>query len=162
MLAHAFARYTAGPVEIVIDSNDPAVSAVAENALRLFSTPWTRCTRSIFVRLVRERSELVCSGTYLTCARASIDREGTAFRATAISGITGTGETSGNRDRWRISIPPELRFGEAESGDIEDLLLLALTVAWRAASWEPVHAAAVAKGDRCILLCAPSGGGKST
>jgi len=162
MLAPAPARYTAGPLEIVIDSDDSAVLAIAANALRLFSTPWIKCTRTVFVRFVRESSAAHCSGTYLMCGRSAIDSNGSTFSARAISGIAATGETGGLRDDWRISVPPQLRFGEAESGDIEDVLLLALTVAWRACGWEPVHAAAAAKGDGCILLCAPSGGGKST
>src|SRR5438270_6428311 len=162
MLAPAPARYTAGPLEIVIDCDDSAVLAIAANALRLFSTPWNKCTRTVFMSLVRETGTTRCTGNYLTCARSVIDRSGTTFTACALSGIAATGETAGVRDEWRISVPPELRFTEAESGDIEDILLLALTIACRASGWEPLHAAAAAKGDRCILLCAPSGGGKSS
>lgn len=162
MLAPAPARFTAGPLEVVLECHDRALLAIASNALRLFSTPWSTVSRRIVVQLVRESRERDCSGTYLTCARSRIDRRACAFTVSAISGITAAGDISGLRDDWRISIPPQLHFGEAESGDIEDILLLALTVAWREAGWEPVHAAAAAKDGRCVLLCAASGGGKST
>lgn len=65
-------------------------------------------------------------------------------------------------DDWRLSFPP-LRFDEPEIGDVEDILSLILTENWRFAGWLPIHAGCVvAPNGAAALLCAASGGGKST
>ena len=46
--------------------------------------------------------------------------------------------------------------------DIESLLSLVLTEGWRAEGWIPLHAAAVVRFDTCALICAESGGGKTS
>jgi hypothetical protein len=64
-------------------------------------------------------------------------------------------------DRWDIDVPAGL-IATANLEDVEELIILALTTGWRSAGWVPVHAAAVTDGSRCAVICAPSGGGKST
>ncbi len=59
-------------------------------------------------------------------------------------------------------MPRTTHSGEAVPEDIEDLVGLALTTAWRGLGLVPVHAGAVVHNGACALLCAPSGGGKTT
>jgi hypothetical protein len=40
--------------------------------------------------------------------------------------------------------------------------MLVLTTGWRAAGWVPIHAGAVSRDETCALVCATSGGGKTT
>jgi hypothetical protein len=46
--------------------------------------------------------------------------------------------------------------------EIEDLLSLVLTTGWRRAGWVPIHAAALSNSQRGAIVCAASGGGKTT
>jgi hypothetical protein len=46
--------------------------------------------------------------------------------------------------------------------DMESLISLVLTEGWRSAGWVPVHAAAIIRNGICAVMCAESGGGKTS
>ncbi len=46
--------------------------------------------------------------------------------------------------------------------EMEQFVLLMLVWGWRRMRWTPMHVGSVVKGDCCALICAASGGGKST
>jgi hypothetical protein len=79
--------------------------------------------------------------------------------ATCRSGASGIYDRAARRWELRIVEPAD---AAASEDHIEDLLELALTTAWRAAGWIPLHAGAVVRGGSCALLMAPAKGGKST
>lgn len=164
MIAPLPATFGAGPLDVCVESDDDEVLRIAIAALELFSTQWKerRSTVGIAFRRrapARERAR----GTYLTCARMTVDCDDEGgFAATALSGIAAAGSMDAEGGRWTVDVPPSLEFDEAAAGDIEDLIALVLTVAWRDCGWQPVHAGAVTNGSRTLMLCAPSGGGKST
>lgn len=163
MIAPLPATFGAGPVQVRVESDDDDVLRIAANALELFSTQWKTRESTIGIAFRRRAStRLPASGTYLTCARMTVDRYEDGFAATALSGIAALGRTGAEGAGWVVDVPPSLEFDEASAGDIEDLISLFLTVAWRECGWQPVHAGAVTKGSRTLMLCAPSGGGKST
>jgi hypothetical protein len=66
-----------------------------------------------------------------------------------------------SENSWAIATPAEFDISERPE-DVEDLLSLVLTTGWRRAGWLPMHAAVVVNGSRCVFLCAPSGGGKTS
>jgi len=137
--------------------------SVARSYLDLFGPRWSGPYRSIDVQLTRARLSALAGATYLSCGRMRVDRRGSHYLAATRCGFIALGACNDGRgDRWIIAVPPQTGFGEPEIGEIEDLFSLICTLGWRAQGWIAVHAGAVAKGDRCVLLCAASGGGKST
>jgi hypothetical protein len=91
----------------------------------------------------------------------SVDANASGLSASTVSGATASGRVGGSGDQWSILVPR----GETPSttlSDVEDLIGLALTTGWRRSGWVPIHAAGVVKNGRCVVLCATSGGGKTT
>jgi hypothetical protein len=91
----------------------------------------------------------------------TVDTTGDGLRATTCGGAAAIGCLSGQRERWWVEVPAGAA-GTDRLDEVEDIVGLVLTSGWRRAGWVPVHAAAVARDGTCALLCAPSGGGKST
>lgn len=151
-----------GPLEIVLSPEDERLAAVALNHLALFAPAWSARTRTVNVQLIWERSELHADGSYLRCGQMVAGRDGARYTARTTRGLAAQGHCGARADAWVVSVPHGVTFDEAEVGALEDLFSLICTVGWRQEGWIPVHAAAVAKNGACAILCAPSGGGKST
>ena len=132
------------------------------NHLALFAPAWPARTRAVNVQLIWETSQLHVDGSYLRCGQMSAEREGARYTARTSRGLVAQGRCGARSDVWVISVPSGVDFDEADVGALEDLFSLICTVGWREEGWIPVHAAAVAKNGACAILCAPSGGGKST
>lgn len=98
-------------------------------------------------------------GTYLKCARMSVDVEEDRIVATSPSGAWC--EYSESRGAWHLGVPPGCDDPWILI-DIESLLTLVLTVGWRRLGWVPLHVAGLVKEKRCAVLCAESGGGKTS
>ena len=101
--------------------------------------------------------------TYLSCARMVVGAPAeNELRATTLIGAAASGCLGADGDDWTVTAPDEA-IAEGTLEDVEDLVGLALTTGWRRAGWVPLHAAGIVD-DRgnCALVCAPSGGGKST
>jgi hypothetical protein len=151
-----------GPLEILLAAEDERLAAVALNHLDLFAPAWTVRTRAVNVQLVRENSALQADGSYLRCGQMVAGRNGAHYAARTSSGLVAQGHCGARSDVWVVSVPDDVELDEVEVGALEDLFSLICTVGWRQEGWIPVHAAAVAKNGACAILCAPSGGGKST
>ena len=106
----------------------------------------------------RHRSGDVAYGSFLSAAHMSVDRNGRRYLADTQYGLV----AAGNCNAWCIDIPPETIFGEPEIGDLEDIFSLICTAGWREEGYVALHAGAVVKNNTCAILCASSGGGKST
>jgi hypothetical protein len=91
-----------------------------------------------------------------------VDRDGNAFVASTFFGMTGRGSAGAHIDRWQLVVPQNLVLNERQINNLEDLFSLICTVGWRAEGWIALHAGAVIGPSSCALLCATSGGGKST
>lgn len=151
-----------GPVAVAVRSHDEVLRDVANGALDLCGRRWPETTRSASIELHRRNDKARSTGRFLSCARMRVDRSERTFTASTASGMVAHGTVGTVADRWLIHVPEGLAFGEPEIGDVEDLVGLACTIAWRSAGWIPLHAGAVMYGSACMILCAPSGGGKST
>jgi hypothetical protein len=155
-------RRRCGPLDVAVASRDDRLAALALQCLDLYGWHWPRTTRSARIDLVRATDSARATGRYLTCARMAVDRTDGHFLASTLSGTVAHGSIGADRDRWKIRVPPRLELKEPEKKDIEDVISLACTVAWRREGWIPLHAGAVVRDNICAILCAPSGGGKST
>lgn len=155
-------RFACGPLEVTALASDAAVEARLHQALSAYGERWPAPLRPVAIAAaVTGAPPPATTGTYLACARMLVDREGDALVATTTSGVHGIGHAGPDGDCWRIAVPPDL-MADGELHDLDDIVGLALTTGWRQAGWVPVHAAAVADGDRVALVCSASGGGKST
>ena len=108
------------------------------------------------------------SGDFIDASRMQVDRTGDGLYATTDGGAAATGRFVDATELWAISYPLQLVIEERWL-DIEDILTIVLTTGWRRAGWTPLHAGAVveasarsAQQGRGVLVCAASGGGKTT
>ena len=158
------ATFACGPLAVEVTGGPPALMDKVVEALSLFDHTWPSRPRRVvlrlesapFVRRGRRDLPLVPRGMVV---RAPADDE---LRATTLIGAAASGCLGADGDDWTITAPDEA-IAEGTLEDIEDLVGLALTTGWRRAGWVPLHAAGIVD-DRgnCALVCAPSGGGKST
>jgi hypothetical protein len=130
--------------------------------VRLYDRVWGSHERHIAIHAT------VCSGnadpvagTFLRCARIDVDVADKGLVASTIGGARARLVRTGTSERWDLEIPSSL-LAAGNLEDVEEMVILALTAGWRSAGWVPVHTAAVTDGKRCVMICAPSGGGKST
>lgn len=148
-----------GPLEIIVRGDHPEAIRVLAATLDLyrgFAEPEKRRT---VIRVRRATQTFAASGSYLTCGRMLVDLYGQDWRASTRSGISVEHQCDGT---WIVSVP-DVHFDEPTVGDMEDILSLILTEEWRAAGWDAMHAGCVVTpSGEGMLLCASSGGGKST
>ena len=155
--------YAVGPIHLVLDATDAVFERRVDEQLRIFRTAWDDATYDVqvSVRAVPAPAPQA-QGTYLTCSRMNVDTTPDGPYATTLNGASARREqTWPGGERWAIAFPA----GDVATpaiDQLEDLIGLALVSGWRAAGWVPVHGAAVTRDDTCLVLCAMSGGGKST
>lgn len=164
MTARYADRFACGPLDVEVTSeSEPLLRKIADT-LELYNVAWAEplTPASIDIQLMDEEAELG-PGKYLACARMHVDpasQPGNGeLRATFRSGAIATGNArSGN---WKLRVP---RNGDDfwTLIDLESLVSLVLTEGWRTAGWVPVHAGTVVRNGTCAVLCAESGGGKTT
>ncbi len=155
-------RYLSGPLDIVLDTDDDVLLGIANEYFSLHGRSWGNRTREVRVSLRRGTSALQSRGGFLRCARMNVDLIESVYLVRGISAICATGNIGERSDSWEITVPPDLPFTELQAVELQDVLGLTCAVAWRAEGWIGIHAAAVANDRYCALLCASSGGGKST
>ncbi len=151
-----------GPLQFRVHAEDSALGAVAESYFALYGRPWSGLTRTIDVAIRRSNARERAAGTFLSCAHMSVDRDGAEYLADTQYGFIARGSCARDGDTWTINVPETTMFGEPEIGDMEDLFSLMCTTGWREEGWVALHAGAVVKNETCAILCAGSGGGKST
>ena len=157
-------HHACGPLDVEIVSGSESLRRKITDTLDLYNVEWPGPRASI--RLEIRESESVAElgpGKYLACARMHVDpldrsTDGT-LESTFRCGAVATGNPASGR--WEIRVP---RDGDDFwiLIDLESLVSLILTEGWRSAGWVPVHAGAVVRLGTCALLCAESGGGKTS
>ena len=153
-------EYRCGPLGVRITGFDCAEFRRVRRTLDIYSARWSVCSKGYKVDLLLGAPHPgMLAGDWLKTARTHVDSVPQGLRATCLSGLHGCYDHSDSR--WTITIPP----GPADIWhltDVDDLVSLVLTTGWRELGWVPVHAGAVVRNGSCVLLCAPSGGGKTT
>lgn len=157
------ATYFCGPIRVDVEAQSSLLYEKVVETLRLYDRTWPAHDRDVEIRIaeVPERVTARAAGTFLRCDRINVDVAVSGLRATTIGGAGSHSKRTGSTERWTIDVPREL-VQSSNLEDVEELVILALTAGWRNAGWVPVHAGAVTDGERCAMICAPSGGGKST
>lgn len=151
-----------GPLRVTVRAADAAIAQVAQDYLTLFSMPWRSRTRPVNVDIVRAMPAARARGTFLSAAHMTVDAVQGGYFADTQYGFTARGDCGASSDEWFVTVPPDTVFGEPQIGDMEDVFSLICTAGWRAEGFTPIHAGAIVKDGTCAILCAPSGGGKST
>jgi hypothetical protein len=155
--------YFCGPLRVTVDAESAVLHNKVLETLMLYDRRWPAHDHSVEIR-IRSSADAVAepaAGTFLRCARITVDVAESGLHATTLCGARSRVWQTEAIDRWDIDVPAAL-IASTNLEDVEELIILALTTGWRSAGWVPVHAAAVTDGSRCAVICAPSGGGKST
>lgn len=159
--AAALDRYVCGPLDVGVAAATPTLRAKIAETLELYNVAWGAPRRAVRLDARADDVDVALgAGAYLACQRMHVDRDDAGrLVATARSGATCIGDGDGTA--WTMVVPRR----EADLWvltDVEHLLSLVLTTGWRAAGWVPLHAGTIARADRCAIVCAESGGGKTT
>lgn len=164
-MIHESARQTmfyCGPLQIVLNADDDDLSAKIAETLLLYDFTWPPPHRLIEIHATTAApSHTVVGGNFLRCSRMLVDSLSGGLVAATTSGARARGTYRGQGEHWDVEVPHSLvQAGKLE--EIEDILSLILTTGWRRAGWTPIHAAAVVSRRSCAIICAPTGGGKTT
>ena len=155
--------FAVGPVQVTLEPMLPAFERRIDEQLRIFKTSWDESPYEVRLSVQPIAAPAAdARGTYLTCSRMNVDASARGLYATTLCGASAQlDERWEDGESWSIGFPAE-QIDTPEIDQLEDLIGLALVSGWRAAGWTPVHGAAVTRDGKCLLLCAMSGGGKST
>lgn len=164
MITERAERYACGPLGVVVVSESERLHKKVADTLELYNVAWptTHAPLHLDIRISDSPASLG-PGRYLACARMNVDYgpepEYRTLVATCRSGAVAFGDASSGK--WTIHVPAPVDDPWILT-DMESLLSLALTEGWRAAGWVPVHAGTVLRNKTCAIICAESGGGKTT
>ncbi len=155
------ATFHCGPLEIEVRSPYRTVRDLLAKNLGLYDIDWQPPYRPVHVSVTSAEPVADVKGDFLRCARMSVDHTRDGLVAATESGMAARGQFTPNGENWTLAVQGEVedRF---EIGDLDDLIVLVLTTGWRRASWVPMHVAAVRSEKASFIVCATSGGGKST
>jgi hypothetical protein len=151
-----------GPLQLTLRAQDADLYGKIAETLELYDLTWPPPRRPINI-FARRSNALApqARGDFLRCARMLVDRVPEGLRASTSSGARAMARLEDAGEDWHITVPDSLvEAGKLE--EIEDVLSLVLTTGWRRGGWTPIHAASVVKDATCVLICAPTGGGKTT
>jgi hypothetical protein len=150
--------YYCGPLEVIVRTDDPVLRDKVEETLDLYNVHWDASALSIHLNIKKTFSPSnKLNGNYLESNRMWVDKTREGLRVFFES--EGYGEYNSTEDIWKVNITEPEGRGLV---DIEDLMGLVLTTGWRKLGWVPMHAGAIVAENSCFILCAESGGGKST
>jgi len=154
--------FRCGPLLVRVEATDSVLQSKLAESLNLYGVIWQGPRRIVELRVARtpHRAQLL-AGRYLNCARMKVDAIADGLRASTVSGASAVGCLDVDGDRWRVSVP-EAAVESDSLEDVEDIAMLVLTTGWRRTGRVPVHAAAVTSNGQAVVICAPTGGGKST
>jgi len=154
--------FCCGPLQITLRAQDADLYAKIGETLGLYDFTWAPPRRPVNIYARRSNARTpVSNGDYLRCARMLVDHVPAGLNASTTSGARAAATFTDLGETWHITVPDSLvEAGKLE--ELEDVVSLVLTTGWRRGGWTPIHAAAVLKEQRCVLVCAPTGGGKTT
>jgi hypothetical protein len=156
--------YDCGPVLLKISFADPALGEALHGLLSQYDAPWP--APKLFIQVTVGRSDVPSnvnesSGAYFRSYLLRVERRGDRLVSLSQNGTRMrfnflTGEAD-------ISVPFHFDW-PAIVEETEQQLVFLLARTWAQAGWTPLHAGSLLPPgeNRCVLLCAPSGVGKTT
>lgn len=154
-------RYKCGPIDLELICPGEDWRQRLEGVVAHYAVEWTERPLQLVVEVIRCSADTTrpATGNFLRCARFVADKTDLGVIATSMLG--GWCEMDAEATYCRIFAPHGAE-NELMLDEVEQFITLALTLAWRRLGWIPLHAGAVSYGKFCSLICATSGGGKST
>ncbi len=153
--------YRCGPLAVELHVSDSALKDKVAETLNLYTVEWPIAGTPIRIEVSESQEPAsMLGGGYLTCGRMNVDATPLGLAATCRSGASC--HSDGSRKNWVIEVPRVTTTGETVPEDIEDLVGLILTTGLRDLRWVTLHSGCVTTDSTCALLCASSGGGKTT
>jgi hypothetical protein len=152
-----------GPLRIAFDAPDGPVRDLIAATLSLYDVAWSKTPlRDVELSLTVGGTRAAgAQGRYLECAQMLVDMTSEGLRATTTHGGAASAEFTDGGERWWVTVSEQI-VADGIWPEIEDMLSLVLTTGWRRAGWVPLHAGGLTDGRRGLLVCAGSGGGKTT
>lgn len=156
--------YGCGPVTLKVAIADVELRDALHGLLNQYDAPWP--TARWVIQVTIERSKIPAdgndnSGAYFRSYLLKVERQGNTLiscsqRGTLMRFNLSTGEA-------HISVPFH-QDGPAIVEEAEQQLVFLLARSWAKTGWTPLHAGSLLPPDKehCVLLCAPSGVGKTT
>jgi hypothetical protein len=155
-------RFACGPLDVTLRAQDPDLCAKIAETLELYDFTWPPPRRPVSIAARRSNAFVpAATGSFLHCARMLVDSTNDGLRASTTSGARASARFDATGETWHITVSDDL-VDSGKLEEIEDVLSLVLTSGWRRGGWTPIHGAAVVKDQRCVVICAPTGGGKTT
>jgi len=153
-------QFCCGPVAVTLASGIPELLEKVAVSLGQYNAAWQAPSKNITITLsILDSVVEAAAGDFMTCARMNVDISPLGLTATTMAGAWCDYDES--KEHWSVFLPTSL-LNEDVGDLLEDFINLALTTSWRQLGWVPVHAASITKNNCCALLCATSGGGKTS
>ena len=150
-------RYQCGPVAIELAAEAVWIERLSSELL-MFDVPFEGPGISLRIEVRMDMPPVpVVQGRYLHCNRYLADRHGEEYVMTAQTGAWCRFDAASGCAR---AFAPDYSDDAVE--DVEQFLIFALVLGWRATGWVHMHAASLVRQGQCALVCAESHGGKST
>lgn len=157
--------FSVGPLEVRVTAPSGPLNDLIRATLELYDVPWSLTARrhvQLDAGMLAHDGARPAAGDYLVCAQMLVDcLPGGALRATTTDGATLVEERRPDGEDWRLEVPQSIQ-ASGRWVQVEDLLSLVATTGWRRAGWVPLHAAGLVRDQRGLIVCAGSGGGKTT
>jgi len=158
------AAYSCGPVRLVLTFEDASLRDALHGLLNQYDAPWLEPAATIRVTVengTRPVELVEPRGAYLHSYHLRVDRQDSRLLSASEVGVWMEFDLAANRAR--IAVPSHSDWPLLVE-EVEQQLVLLLARAWAQAGWTPLHAGSlIPPGEtRCLLLCAPSGAGKTT
>jgi hypothetical protein len=156
--------YSCGPVRLNIEFDGVEVQEALHGLLSQYDAPWAGTANLIRVVVERGGPPVLNpepSGSYLHLHHLRVDLEGARLVSLGAIGVWMEFDLAAGSAHI---IAPMHSDWPTLVEEIEHQLILLLSRAWALAGWTPLHAGSlIPPGEnRCVLLCAPSGVGKTT
>jgi hypothetical protein len=158
------ATYGCGPVTLKIAFTDTCLGEALHGLLSQYDAPWPNPVLVVNVTIGRgggPSGTTEPSGRYFRSWLLRVERQGDSLISLSKSGVwlkydAATFEA--------VVVVPPGSDGPSIVEETEQQLILLLARVWVQAGWTPLHAGSLLPPgeNRCVLLCAPSGVGKTT
>ncbi|MGA2801289.1 MAG: hypothetical protein ABSE97_02795 [Verrucomicrobiota bacterium] len=158
------AAYLCGPVKLSLTFDDCSLQTALDGLLSQYDAPWPAPATEVFVTIEQGLPPAHIPepvGVYLRSYRLRVDRCGTHLISFSNVGVWMDFDEG---EKQAQIIVPHHPDRETVVEEVEQQLVLLLARAWTSQGWTPLHAGSLIPPGKtnCVLVCAPSGVGKTT